>query len=123
MLNNIVNVPKSGQDLLDRIGRSAKPLPLSQYTRSYLIEAYDNEALRPLCLAFNGENSHGSVKNDGIVLATEVIKMAQKKGDRNIPNHAGRVAAALTHNRRKGGIGPKQLLLAAKGPSPEGSAS
>jgi hypothetical protein len=114
-MDNIINVPKTGKDLEDRIGKNAKPLPLSQYTKPYLIEAYDNEELRPLCLAFNGGAPHGSVKNSSIVLATEVIKMAKKKGDGNIPNHAGRVAAALTHNRRKGGIGPKQLLLAAKG--------
>jgi len=112
---NIVNVPKDGKDLAARIGKGAKQLPLSHYTRSYLIEAYDNGELRPLVLAFNGENSHGSVKNDGIVLATEVIRMAQEKADHNIPNHAGRVAAALNHNRRQGGIGPKQLLLASKG--------
>jgi hypothetical protein len=114
-MDRIINVPKSGQDLLERMGQNSKPLPLSHYTRQYLIDAYDDEKLRALCLAFNGETSHGSVKNDSIVLATEVIKKAEKKGDSNIPNHAGRVAAALNHNRRKGGIGPKQLLLAAKG--------
>jgi hypothetical protein len=114
-MHNLVNVPKDGQDLAERMGANSKPMPLSHYTRQYLIDAYNDEKLRPLCLAFNGENSHGSVKNDSIVLATAVIKEAEKKGDSNIPNHAGRVATALNHNRRKGGIGPKQLLLAAKG--------
>jgi hypothetical protein len=114
-MDSIINVPKTGKDLQDRMGKEVRPLPLSWYTGPYLIEAYDIEELRPLCIAFNGENSHGSVKNDAIVLATAVINMAKKKGDGNIPNHAGRVANALGHNRRKGGIGPKQLLLAAHG--------
>jgi hypothetical protein len=115
MLNNVVNVPKSGQDLAERMGKKERKLPLSWYTRDYLISAYDSNELRPLCLAFNGENTHGSVKNDSIVLATAIMREAVKKNDGNIPNHAGRVANALNKNRRDGGIGPKQLFLAAKG--------
>lgn len=106
---SILNVPKSAAELEAAIGAAAKPLPLSHYTRRYLLTAFDNEELRPLCLSFNGQNSHGSVKNDGIVLALHVIQMAEKAGDKNIPNHAGRVANALNCNRRKGGIGPKQI--------------
>ena len=106
---NIAEVPQDGKALLDTMGANSKPLPLSFYTRAYLIEAYDNPKLRPLCLSFNGDTRHGSVKNDSIALAIAVIGMAEDREDHNIPNHAGRVANALNHNRRKGNIGPKQL--------------
>jgi len=96
-MDGLINVPKTGKDLDARMGERSKPLPLSHYTRPYLVQAYENDDLRPLCLAFNGENNHGSVKNDSIVLATAVIQMAKEC------------------DRRRGGIGPKQLLSAAKG--------
>ena len=111
MTNTVTEVPATGKDLVDRMGANTKPLPLSYYTRAYLVEAYDNPKLRPLCLAFNGHTSHGSVKNDSIALAIAVIGMAEDREDHNIPNHAGRVANALNHNRRKGNIGPKQLAV------------
>ena len=113
MLNNIVNVPKSGNDLAERMGENSKPLPLALHT-SVSDRGLRQQQLCSLCLAFNGQTSHGNVwKNDSIVLATEVIKAAQKKGP-NQSDHAGRVATALNHNRRREGW-PKQLLLAAKG--------